>query len=163
MKRVTIEWEDEDETVHLGWFDSDKATTWEEKTFFDGNNMCSLATRSPHTHEELVRTSQGRWVIHTWSAWVGVQERWFYITAEQARDWLIRNRYDDKVTAAALGETPESESGPATVGRPRVGDRVEVRIPAEMLAWIDGAGQQPGENRADTIRRIISTARAGTV
>lgn len=152
MRRVTIEWEDEDGTPRLGWFDWDKATTWEEKPFYDAQS-----------HTQLVRTSQGRWVINSWSAWVDVKEKWSYITAEQARDWLIRNEHDDKVIAAALGETPESESGPASVGRPRVGDRVEVRIPEEMLAWIDGAGQQPGETRADTIRRIVSTARASTV
>jgi Ribbon-helix-helix protein, copG family len=43
-------------------------------------------------------------------------------------------------------------------GRPAVGERVSVRIPADLLAQIDAAAKMSGMTRAAMIRRTLSKA-----
>lgn len=41
-------------------------------------------------------------------------------------------------------------------GRPSEGERVEVRIPANLLAHLDREAKKVGVSRAEQIRRILS-------
>lgn len=40
-------------------------------------------------------------------------------------------------------------------GRPAIGERVELRIPADMLARIDARAERDGISRAEAIRRAL--------
>ncbi len=76
------------------WFDREKATSWKEGSYFDGNNHVSLATGDKFTHEKLYRTARGRWVLFAWSQWQGSRETWTEITDADAARWLVRNEHD---------------------------------------------------------------------
>ena len=43
-------------------------------------------------------------------------------------------------------------------GRPAIGERVELRIPADMLARIDARAERDGISRAEAIRRALQEA-----
>ena len=85
----------------LGWFDRDAAESWDEDTYWDGNNTISRATGSQWEHETLYRTRSGRWVLETTSAY---QDSWSEITPERAAKWLLRNDHDDPRVAREIAE-----------------------------------------------------------
>lgn len=93
-----------------GWFDLDTALRFSEDTRWNGNNYISISTGSQWDHEELYRTKGGRWVLHTWSQWQGSVEYWEFITAAQAKNWLLLNN-DDAAVIRFFGPI-EEESGP---------------------------------------------------
>lgn len=47
---------------------------------------------------------------------------------------------------------PAPTRGP---GRPPVGPAIEVRLPPEVLAWLDAEAQREGTTRADLVRGIL--------
>lgn len=49
-------------------------------------------------------------------------------------------------------ETPATARGR---GRPPIGDRVELRLPADVLAAVDAEAEQLGWKRAELLRWII--------
>ena len=57
----------------------------------------SRATGDFRTHEVLFRTSDGRWFIHWWARVPGWPHRWFEVSLEEARAWLERCGYGEKV------------------------------------------------------------------
>lgn len=77
------------------WFDSSKAEKFNEDTEWDGNNMRSCATGSPHNHERLYRTAGGKWILHGWSQWQGSMEWHREIDNDEAARWLVKNGHDD--------------------------------------------------------------------
>lgn len=92
QKRVTIQ---DDEGEKTGrWFDPDKAETWKEATWHDGNNFISRATGSQWEHEVLFRTAGGAWILHHWSQWQGSRESYTQISAKEAAAWLTVNEHD---------------------------------------------------------------------
>lgn len=142
----------------IGWFDRDRATEWQEDTRWDGNNHISLATGSQHDHEKLLRTAQGRWVIHSSSAWQTVQDAWRYIDGDDARTWLIANEYDAAAIAdAGLGELPE-ESGPSLGGRPAIGGKALLSLGDDLLAQLVAEADRRGVTRAALVRELLSSA-----
>ncbi len=48
-------------------------------------------------------------------------------------------------------------------GRPEIGPLVNVRMPADMLAWLDDVTEALDCSRAETVRRILQYHRAETV
>jgi hypothetical protein len=42
-------------------------------------------------------------------------------------------------------------------GRPTTGTKIEVRIPADMLAELDAEGSALGIGRAEYVRRVLAT------
>ncbi len=81
----------------IGWFDRAKAEKFEEATRWNGNNHVSIATGSQWDHQALYRTAGGRWVLHGWSQWEGRPERYRFISADEAREWLLLNQEDGAV------------------------------------------------------------------
>jgi metal-responsive CopG/Arc/MetJ family transcriptional regulator len=49
---------------------------------------------------------------------------------------------------------------PKPKGRPRVGERVAVRLPPELLARVDAQAAGHAESRASSIRRLLAEALA---
>jgi len=140
----------------IGWFDRAKAEKFEEATRWDGNNHISIATGSQWDHEALYRTAGGRWVLHGWSQWEGRPERYRFISADEAREWLLLNQEDGAVEKY-FGEI-EDEVGP---GRPEIGPPILVHLPAEMTARLDALAEQDGVPRAEVIRRLLGEALEG--
>lgn len=156
MARINVYAPDDTEGDYLaGWFDDDRAECWSERTYWDGDNHCSLATRSPHVHEALYRTAGGRWVVDRWSIIAGDNPRPRFVTTDEAREWLLRCEYDDAEVEAATGAPVEPERGP---GRPEIGPAFSVRFPAELLARVDRAAGEAGVTRAAWLRRIAESA-----
>jgi hypothetical protein len=83
------------------WFDAERAEVFEEDTWWDGRNHRSRATGSQWEHEKLYRTASGRGVLHHWSQYQGVPDRWEEIDAEEAARWLSINGYDPHPACAA--------------------------------------------------------------
>lgn len=81
-----------------------KATAhYEEETYFDGNNHISSNTGSQWTHEELYRSSKGRWYLYRWSQWQGSRPSADFIDDEEAAGWLELNGHaipDDLASVA---------------------------------------------------------------
>ncbi len=77
------------------WFDLDKATSWTEGRYFDGNNHISLATGTQWDHEKLFRTAGGRWILYGWSQWQGRRETWTEVSNADAARWLVKNEHDE--------------------------------------------------------------------
>lgn len=96
-----------------GWFDPTKADQYPSATYWDGKNQVCSATRDYYTTETLYRTAGGRWVLQSWSRWQDMPDGWRYVSAEDARQWLIRAEYSDDEIRDAIGSAPEPESGPS--------------------------------------------------
>lgn len=134
-----------------GWYDADKATSYDEDTRWDGNNHISLATGTQWGHERLDRTAGGRWAIYSWSQWQGVSPSARFVTAEQAKEWMIRNDYSAEAITEATGIDMEDERGP---GRPEIGPPIQVRLPADLLGALDT--QRGDLSRAEAVRRAVT-------
>jgi len=144
------------EPIHVvGHFNIDSARSFDEGLKWDGNNHISMATGSQWNHERLWLTAGGRWVQHSWSQWQGSSERWEFIDAAEAREWLIRNEHEDDVIAEATGQEVPDEKGP-TYGRPAIGKRVEVVLPEDVIDAIDAAAQQKNLKRSAFLRDYLT-------
>lgn len=137
----------------IGWFDRAKAEKFEEATRWNGNNHVSIATGSQWDHQALYRTAGGRWVLHGWSQWEGRPERYRFISADEAREWLLLNQEDGAVEKY-FGEI-EDEVGP---GRPEIGRPIIAHLPPELTAQLDQMAERIGVPRAEVIRRLLTGA-----
>jgi len=95
------------------WFDAERAEVFEEATWWDGRNHRSCATGSQWEHEALYRTASGRWVLHHWSQYQGVPDRWEEIDAEEAARWLSINGHDPHPACAAEYAALDLDAGVA--------------------------------------------------
>ncbi len=151
MERINITESDSfGETRLAGWFDYDKAERFAEDTDWDGSNRISVNTGSQWSHEGLLRTRQGRWVHTTYSNYQGTLPTYAYVSGDQAREWLIRNKQDEAVTRF-FGEM-EEERGP---GRPAIGDAINVRL-GDLLGRVDAFAAESGVSRAEAIRELVA-------
>ena len=74
---------------------TDKATkSWGEELDWDGNNHISRATGSQWDHEELYRSSKGRYYLEHTSQWQDSRPHAEFITNEEAALWLLANDYE---------------------------------------------------------------------
>ncbi len=133
-----------------GWFNSDTAVEIREGTRWDGSNNISLATSERYGHESLFRTRGGRWVLHHWSQWQGVEPTYRFVGDDEAREWLIRNECEAEI-AEYFGELPE-ESGP---GRPSVGPAISISFPVALRDRVDAVARERGVTRAELIRQLV--------
>lgn len=137
----------------VGWFDDEKAECFGEDKWWNGSNWISRATGAQWHHEELFRTAGGRWVLHFWSNYSGVPERYNFVSDAAAREWLLKNDHDEAVEKY-FGAI-EEERGP---GRPEIGPAIQIRLPQELLDKIDARAQESGSSRAETIRQLLAIA-----
>lgn len=135
----------------VGWFDADRAEAFQEQRRWDGQNMVSV-NAGRWQHQILYRTAGGRWVLHEWSQWNGVEPIWEFVTDEQAREWLLRND-EDWAVERHFGPV-EDERGP---GRPEIGPAFSVRFPAGLLAELDAVAKRRGTSRADILRQAAES------
>jgi len=76
------------------WFDRSQAEVFEEATYWNGSNHISKATGSQWNHEALYRTTNGIWVLHSFSNYENVADEYSSISAKDAAAWLIQNEHD---------------------------------------------------------------------
>lgn len=152
MARINVYDQDEyDGPQLIGWFNPHTSESFEEDTYWDGNNHISV-TAGKDNHEKLYRTKGGRWVKYWWSQWEGRQPTYEFLTDDDAKVWLLKNSRDEAVEKY-FGELPE-ESGP---GRPEVGGAVHVRL-GELLSRVDAYAAEKGLNRAAAVRELIAAS-----
>lgn len=143
-----------------GWFDDSTGERFGEDTRWDGSNHISVNTGSQWDHEELYRTAGGRWVRHEWSQRQGAQDRYAFVSDEQAREWLIVNEEDDETLERLFGVAPDPERGP---GRPEIGPPIKATMPPEITARLDEIAARDGVSRAEVIRRLLEQALDETI
>jgi hypothetical protein len=68
--------------------------SWEESTFWDGNNHISRATRTQWTHQTLYRSRKGRYWVEHMSQWQGSHPHAEWISPEGAARWLLANDHE---------------------------------------------------------------------
>ena len=74
--------------------DTDRAiATWEEDTFWDGNNHISKATGSQWHHQTLYKSRKGRYYVEHASNWQGSRPHVEWVSNEEAARWLIHNEH----------------------------------------------------------------------
>lgn len=141
----------------LGWFDMQAAERFDSGTHWDGSNSISIITGSQWVDEYLFRTKGGQWVLnHDASRYRNGPDTYVFITADEARDWLIRSENNDAAVERLFGELPEEED--RRVGRPEIGGAVHIRFGDDLLAMVDEYARQRSISRAEAIRRLTTDA-----
>lgn len=130
----------------LGWFDYDKRQgAWSDADYNgDGSGGTGRG-------QEVILTSGGKWVLRNWTRWQGEEDRCEYITAGEARDWLLRNHEDEAVEqhfGAIAGDARRS------AGRPEIGGAVHVRL-GELVAKVDEYAGRQKISRAEAVRKLV--------
>ena len=75
--------------------DTDKTVqSWDEQTYWDGNNRRSVATGSQWVHERLHKSRKGRYYIERWSQCQGSTPSAEWVTEREATAWLLLNGHD---------------------------------------------------------------------
>lgn len=130
----------------VGWFDWNKAARWSDADY-NGNGSGGTARG-----QAVILTAQGKWVLENWSSWQNETDQYEYITADEAREWLLRNN-EDKAVEEHFGEIPEEEDRRG--GRPEIGGRITTALGEERLGSVDLYAEQTGLSRAEAIRQLI--------
>lgn len=75
--------------------DTTKASnSWDEDTFFNGNNHISRATGSQWTHQTLYRSRKGRYYVEHTSQWQGAHPHAEWISPQEATRWMLMNKHE---------------------------------------------------------------------
>ena len=75
--------------------DTDKAVqSWDEATFWNGNNHISKATGDQFLHETLYKSSEGRYYIVHSSQRQGSVDSATWTEKEEAAKWLLLNEHE---------------------------------------------------------------------
>ena len=75
--------------------DTAKASNhWEEASDWNGSNHISRATGDQWTHEDLYRSSKGRYYLVHSSQWQGSRDHAEEICQEEAAKWLVLNDHE---------------------------------------------------------------------
>lgn len=134
-----------------GWFDWHKAARWSDADY-NGDGSGGVGRG-----QAVILTSGGKWVLERWSRWQNESDRYEYITADEARDWLLRNN-EDAAVAECFGEIAEEED--RRPGRPEIGGRISTAIGDELLANVDAYAKAREVTRAEAIRSLLEDALA---
>lgn len=132
-----------------GWFDWDKAARWSDADC--NGNGSGGAGRG----QAVMLTAGGRWVLENWTRWQDENSRYEYITADEARDWLLRNN-EDAAVAAHFGEIAEEEDRRG--GRPEIGGAVHIRFGEDLLAKVDAYAKAHEISRPEAVRSLLEDA-----
>jgi hypothetical protein len=137
---------------HAGHFDWDKkGGRWSDGDRGGYGNGSGGTGRG----QAIVLTSGGKWVLEHWTNWNNEADRYEYVTADTAREWLLRNN-EDTAVAEHFGEIPEEED--KRTGRPAIGAAVNIRLGDDLLAMVDEYASRRSINRAEAIRRLVTDA-----
>lgn len=130
----------------VGSFDYSKAEKWSDR---DHNGNGSGGTGAG---QAVLRTAKGKWVLENWTLWQGQEDRYEYLTEDEAREWLLCNNFDEAVKEH-FGDIEEEED--RRPGRPPVGKGGTLRLGDERAARADTRAAQEGITRAELIRRAV--------
>jgi hypothetical protein len=72
----------------------------------------------------------------------------------------VKPHWHDNLSADVACNGGGEDGVPRGRGRPPVGERIEVRLPADVLAVFDGAAGEYGTTRAAVIRHALEVAAA---
>ena len=67
---------------------------WEEKTWWNGSNHCSVNTGDQFLHQTLYESRRGRYYLEHTSQWQGSRPRAEWVSPEAAARWLILNDHE---------------------------------------------------------------------
>jgi hypothetical protein len=83
--------------------DTDNAKkSWDEDTYFDGNNHISRATGSQWGHETLRCSRKGRYYVERTSQWQGSHPSAEWVSDRGAATWLLANGHELPADLAEL-------------------------------------------------------------
>lgn len=68
--------------------------SWEEATYWNGNNKISVNTGSQWAHQTLYCSRKGRYWIECTSQWQDTPSHAEWLSPEAAVRWLLRNDHD---------------------------------------------------------------------
>lgn len=68
--------------------------TYEEDTYWDGHNHCSVVTRSQWAHQTLYCSRKGRYYVEHTSQFQGSTPHVEWVAREEAARWLLANNYE---------------------------------------------------------------------
>lgn len=150
MARVNVYEEHDDgnggtEYTWAGWFDSTKADRW---TDMDHDNNGSGGVGRG---QAVYRTAKGRWVLEHWTCWQGEEDRYTFISPDEARDWLLQNDCDEAVEEH-FGEI-EEEQGP---GRPAIGPPLPVPMSKGLRVPLGLRANAAGTSMAEVVRTAVA-------
>ena len=94
-----------------GWFDDQKAQSFEGDTHWDGRNHIDVNTGCQWSTQTLWRSGGGKWILEEESHWGKCQTSYRFVGEEEVKDWLLRNK-KDKTYTRFFGNI-EEECGPA--------------------------------------------------
>lgn len=78
---------------------------WDEATYWDGHNRCSVPTGSQWDHEALHVSRKGRYYIEHWSQYEGLRPWAEWVSNERAAAWLLQNEHDVPTDLAEAADT----------------------------------------------------------
>ncbi|PPS89566.1 hypothetical protein [Streptomyces sp. MH60] len=152
MGRINVYRYDEIEgRQYAGHFDDTSA----EKFLNAADNDMWEDTR---LHEELYRTKGGRWVRCDWDQWQGSVAKYWFVTPDEARQWLLTEKHHDVVEK--YFDELEEEAGPAVGGRPAIGPKRKVNLSEQTLARVAAYREQNSKGdklmtEAEALRLLI--------
>jgi hypothetical protein len=74
------------------WFNDETAVIFREDTNWDGRNHISVPTGSQWEHEWMYYTKGGKWVLNSFSNYIGIRETYEQIDESAAIEWMVENR-----------------------------------------------------------------------
>lgn len=130
-----------------GWFDYHALLgKWSDRDPVTGNGSGGAG----RGHAVLL-TKSGRWVLEAWTAWSGDTPTHWYISPDEAREWLLRHGEDEAVEEH-FGKPPAE----ARIGRPQVGDhRRTITAPMDLWEQVDAAAGEEGVTAPEVVRRAL--------
>lgn len=85
--------------------DTEKASkSWNEATFWNGNNHISSATNTQWTHETLYCSRRGRYYVVYSSDWQGSVDHAEWVSPQEAARWLLLNEHPIPESLTAIAE-----------------------------------------------------------
>lgn len=141
-----------DDRAIMGWFDYQAARA--EWTDLDFNGNGSLGTGRG---TGIILTAGGKWVSSRLTCWQGEAPTFAYVTAQDAREWLIANGEDAAVAEHFGGLAAEEDRRP---GRPEIGGRITTALGDDLLAGVDAYAGEYRIARAEAVRRLVSSGLA---
>lgn len=107
------------------WFDAEKATRFDEKTYWDGSDWVSRATGSKWYHEAVYRTVSGRHILYTWSNYEATPDRYEPMTDDAAYEWLAKNDHADAIPPEQDdANNLDTPTGPTPIRHIRISDEL---------------------------------------
>lgn len=142
MSRVAVTRQD---GTPAGRFDWAKASRWSDLDAVNGNGSGGAGAG-----EAVMLTAGGRWVLEHWTHWQGQSNRYEWITAGEAHEWLLRNGATEAVVAYFSDLPDEVDLG----GRPAIGGKASISLGDDLLSRITVYAAGRGISRAEAVRQF---------